>query len=84
MRHRVAVSGSFSPGAPIDKKSLFAGRTAQVISVIQAIVQRGQHVVLFGERGVGKTSLAAVLYEFLTDVGPEDVEFVRVNCDAGG
>ena len=48
----VKVSNAFSPGAPIDKYALFAGRTGQVRDVIGAVMQRGQHVIIFGERGV--------------------------------
>lgn len=71
----------FSPGAPIDKHALFAGRTAQVRDVINAINQRGQHVILFGERGVGKTSLANVLTEFLTDDDLQGLVSAKINCD---
>ena len=48
----------FSPGAPIDESELFAGRTTQVLRIIDAVFQRGQHVIVYGERGVGKTSFA--------------------------
>jgi hypothetical protein len=51
----------FSPAAPVSESDLFAGRMTQLRKVIDAIVQRGQHAVVFGERGVGKTSLARVL-----------------------
>ena len=72
----------FSPAAPIDRLSLFAGRVQQRGAVLDAITQRGRHAVLFGERGVGKTSLASVLREYLTDAG-ESVIAPRVNCDDG-
>ena len=68
----------FSPTAPIDERSLFAGRNEQVRKLIDAINQKGQHAILFGERGVGKTSLANVLASFLSG-GP--VLSPRVNCD---
>jgi len=50
----------FSPAAPIDEQDLFAGRTEQVMKMLEAVNERGKHAVLFGERGVGKTSLAKV------------------------
>ena len=37
------------------------GRIPQMESVIDAILQPGQHAVIFGERGVGKTSLAHII-----------------------
>ncbi len=51
----------FTPAAPVNESDLFAGRMTQLRKVIDAVVQRGQHAIVFGERGVGKTSLAKVL-----------------------
>lgn len=75
------VSRAFSPGAPIDKYKLFAGRTEQVRDVVMAVHQRGQHVILFGERGVGKTSLANVLSELLAQAGYRNMDSGTINCD---
>lgn len=75
------IGSSFSPGAPIDEWDLFAGRSKQVTDVLNAINQRGVHVILYGERGVGKTSLANVLAQFLRQVQHKDVTLVKVNCD---
>ena len=72
----------FTPAAPIDRLRLFAGRDQQRRAVLDAILQRGRHAVLFGERGVGKTSLASVLREFLETIG-QSVIAPRVNCDDG-
>lgn len=72
----------FTPAAPIDRLSLFAGRVPQRRAVLDAILQRGRHAVLFGERGVGKTSLASVLREYLEAAG-QSVIAPRVNCDDG-
>lgn len=76
-------SAVFTPTAPIDEKSLFQGRTHQIRSVIRAISQKGQHAILFGERGVGKTSLANVIASFLqTPQQPSGILSPRVNCDS--
>ena len=74
------IAKSFSPSAPIDKKALFAGRASQIAEAINAFHQRGQHAVIFGERGVGKTSLANVLLEIL---GPQvnTPACGAINCD---
>lgn len=65
---------------PIDERALFAGRRRQLHKVIDAVNQKGQHAVIFGERGVGKTSLSNVLSSFLTN--PNSVVLApRVNCD---
>jgi len=76
-----AISDGFSPGAPIDKYALFAGRTRQARAVVNAMRQRGQHVILYGERGVGKTSLVNVLSELIEEAGLEMVSGGIVNCD---
>jgi Cdc6-like AAA superfamily ATPase len=52
----------FKPTTPISRENLFAGRRPQVRNVVDAINQQGQHAVLYGERGVGKTSLANMIF----------------------
>jgi Cdc6-like AAA superfamily ATPase len=69
----------FTPTTPVDEKSLFAGRNEQIRAVIDVINQRGQHALVYGERGVGKTSLMNVLSDFL---GRQRVLAVRINCDS--
>ncbi len=59
------INKAFTPNTPIDSRSVFAGRKKQVESLINAISQRGSHAVLFGERGVGKSSLARTIFDFL-------------------
>lgn len=68
----------FTPTAPVGERELFAGRLHQVQSVIDVVNQQGQHAVLFGERGVGKTSLANMISKFL---GTDPLVCPRVNCD---
>ncbi|MCK6452244.1 MAG: AAA family ATPase [Alphaproteobacteria bacterium] len=51
----------FSPSTPVDEAALFAGRQPEVRRLIESILEKGKHVVLYGERGVGKTSLVKVL-----------------------
>ena len=46
------LSQAFSPSAPIDQQALFAGRISQLMDVLNALNQKGQHAILFGERGV--------------------------------
>jgi Cdc6-like AAA superfamily ATPase len=43
--------------------------------------QRGQHVIILGERGVGKTSLANVLFDFLSKGGLHTMDSGTINCD---
>lgn len=81
MRLLVKVSRAFRPGAPIDKYELFAGRREQVKDIISAISQPGRHVIMYGERGVGKTSLARVLSDLLSGSDIETLNPATINCD---
>src|SRR5271165_1383378 len=69
----------FTPGAPINEKDLFAGRTQQVEKIIDAVSQRGYHAILYGERGVGKTSLSNMISSFLAHRHAYVIS--RTNCD---
>src|SRR5438034_2612884 len=80
----------FRPRAPISTREFFAGRWEQLTTVVDAVAQTGLHIVLFGERGVGKTSLANiidpllyVMEESLTGKNPESRLVVKVNIHHG-
>ena len=59
----------FTPFTPIKVKDDFNGRKPQIRDVSEAITQVGRHVVIYGESGVGKSSLAEILHYFLKGVG---------------
>lgn len=73
-----ALTQAFRPAAPIDRQSLFSGRTRQLGDLFAVADQAGQHAVVFGERGVGKTSLVSVAAEVL---GAAGVLTARTTCD---
>lgn len=75
------ASVAFSPSAPVDNMSLFSDRPEQLMACIGAFFQKGRHVALYGERGVGKTSLANIVPEILNHAGDADVRGVRVDCN---
>jgi Cdc6-like AAA superfamily ATPase len=74
------VASAFRPAAPIDRRSLFSGRAEQIAEVFSVVSQPGQHAVVYGERGVGKTSLAGVTAEMLEGA---EVLTARATCDVG-
>jgi Cdc6-like AAA superfamily ATPase len=80
--HALAVGQAFSPAAPIREKDVFAGRKRQICAVVDAINQPGQHVIIYGERGVGKTSLANVVDSFVLRPAGQGVIAPHINCDA--
>lgn len=77
---RSEVTEAFSPGAPVQERDLFAGRSLQISQLEDAVTQRGRHAIVYGERGVGKTSLVNVLRLVMHRPNKELV-YVRVNAD---
>ncbi len=75
------VAQAFRPAAPVDDLELFAGREKQRQEVIGAVSQTGYHVALYGERGVGKTSLARVLAAIFDEPGGLQFQSAMVNCN---
>ncbi len=83
IRYIAQINTWFTPNSPIDSRDLFAGRERQVDSVISTIFQKGSHAVLFGERGVGKTSLAITIFDFLAFATENSYLHARLNCADG-
>lgn len=78
LRHEVV--DAFSPGAPVQERDLFSGRSKQIEQLEDAITQRGRHAIVFGERGVGKTSLVNILQLVMRRPNKKLI-YVRVNAD---
>ena len=55
---------AFRPFAPIDLPEFFAGRMEHIRRLEEEMRAPGRQVALYGERGVGKTSLAKLAYFF--------------------
>jgi len=70
----------FTPSAPIDRQDLFAGRIPQLAAILEAVHSKGQHAIVFGERGVGKTSLVSMLGHVRDLRFDGMVPVSRVNC----
>lgn len=77
----IHVTRLFSPHAPIDEEALFSGRTDLLGQMIDVIFQRGLHAILYGERGVGKTSLTFILKDKIFR-GAVQTKLVRRQCTA--
>lgn len=74
------VGEAFRPAAPVDDLELFAGREKQRNEVISAVGQLGSHIALYGERGIGKTSLARVTAALFNQPGIRRFQAAMVNC----
>lgn len=68
----------FTPNAPINEGTLFAGRIDQLRRMVDTVYQRGQHAILYGQRGVGKTSLANIIHSKIF-VRTSSVRALKVN-----
>lgn len=69
----------WKPKAPIDDDKLFSGRKKQIQEVLDVVWEEGGHAVIFGERGVGKTSLANVIDRRVLSV-ISSVKALKVSC----
>ncbi len=62
------INNIFTPSAPTESLDLFVGRTEEINRIRQAIEEKGQHIVMYGNRGVGKTSITNMLADLFTNV----------------
>jgi Cdc6-like AAA superfamily ATPase len=58
---RAKLRHAFTPSQPVADRRLFAGRDDVLKTIIRSIEDQRLHVVLYGERGIGKTSLLHIL-----------------------
>ena len=64
----VQLNTAFSPHQPIRRAAFFRGRTEHIRDVLDALKSDGLHVLIYGERGVGKTSLANIIGDIMGSV----------------
>jgi len=69
------INEIFTPSSPIERKELFIGRAKEIDQIRQVILEKGQHAVMYGPRGAGKTSLANMT-RFLFD----DLMTIKITC----
>lgn len=81
LRLHDSVMNTFTPTAPIHRRELFIGRAGQITKMLDAIRQPGAHAIIYGERGVGKTSLVSILQQLLDDQLLANVIISKATCD---
>lgn len=54
----LALRRAFTPSHPLRETSRLAGRKAQLSRILRAILEQSAHVIIYGDRGRGKTSIA--------------------------
>lgn len=68
-RARMALRDSLGASQPVIAREQFSGRHDALTALIAAIEQQRVHVVIYGERGIGKTSLSHVFAETAREAG---------------
>lgn len=66
-RARLALRDTLGASQPVTSRDRFSGRHDSLAQLIAAIEQQRVHVVIYGERGIGKTSLAHVFADTARD-----------------
>lgn len=72
------LQAHLSPSSPVREMHLLKGRAPQVDQIKKAFLSVGRHVFIFGDRGVGKSSLALAVGYWLSG---ESAAPVQVACN---
>jgi Cdc6-like AAA superfamily ATPase len=78
---RREVIETFTPGTPINEADLFTGRAETLRELQDTILEKGRHAIIFGDRGVGKTSVANIFYKPI-NTPTRPIYAIRVNGDS--
>ena len=76
---RSRLRHAYTPAQPVTDPSMFAGRVSVLTSVIRAIEDQRVHCVIYGERGIGKTSMLHMLARSAKDAR---YQVVYITCGA--
>jgi Cdc6-like AAA superfamily ATPase len=82
---KIVKSGArkvFTPHSPVDDISHFFGREDEASRFVSVINTEGQHVLVYGDRGVGKTSLAITTCRVLLQGIMGGGKYVEKRCDS--
>jgi hypothetical protein len=71
----------FTPQAPIHRREFFVGRVQQISKLLDTIRQPGAHAIVYGERGVGKTSLVTILPPLLEFLKYAGIVTSKIQCN---
>lgn len=71
------LNRALSPSSPISSIEYLYGRQKELTQIERALMSKGRNIFIFGERGVGKTSLAKTA---ANQYQSSDREFIDVSC----
>lgn len=66
---RLKMRTAFTPTQPVSNVAMFAGRRETLLSLIRSIEDQEIHAVIYGDRGIGKTSLLHVTAYLAREAG---------------
>lgn len=69
----------YTPAYPIEIQTLFAGRLPQIAKAISLLSQKGYQIIIYGDRGVGKTSFANILKVIIDQ---QRVQVSKTSCNS--
>ena len=72
----------FTPHSPVDDIAHFFGREDEASRFVSVINTQGQHVLVYGDRGVGKTSLAVTTCKVLLQKIMRGGKYIEKRCDS--
>jgi Cdc6-like AAA superfamily ATPase len=58
---RLKLRNAYTPSLPVSDRRRFAGRNEVLASVIRSLEDQRLHIIIYGDRGIGKTSMLHVL-----------------------
>lgn len=76
-----AITEAFNASQPVGDRYELSGRIGELNRLVKSVIDGWQHAVIYGARGVGKTSLARVFGD-LTDEAGCDVFYQSASGDA--
>lgn len=68
----------FRPSAPTENPKRFVGRKKQMEDIGKSLLAPGRHIVVFGGRGVGKTSLIKIATKVFENA--DDYKIIEYRC----
>lgn len=74
---RALICDAFTPSQPVKDRAMFAGRRPLLKDLVVAIEDQRLHFVLYGDRGIGKTSILHVLKDLASDA---DYLVIYISC----
>lgn len=78
----VGIKSIFTPSQAIDIEELFSGRRKELEKAQETITDLGCHLIIYGDRGVGKTSLANIIKVIWRKIGEtKNINVTKINCD---